>query len=218
MHERESDPSGLAVGTCSHLDRARHDLTLSPGQVGNLQSETIGARRQSAKSICPKTFVQISRCAHCFCSLEFDAWICFFMFFPQRLQIHKIGNGNPKANVRVFMTDKMHFINQVWIVFRLTSNSDDSDGFCFTLFKDLLAQALEMELEIDRRLRLPRDGTRQLEVTHGVFTWSSTRIFLVDALNEEWSQSAELFKPTLEQLRGRRNLCKLMVPKCHEMP
>ena len=44
-----------------------------------------------------------------------------------------------------------------------------------------------MELEIDGRLRLQRDSAsqlHQLEVAHGIFSWSTTRVFLVDALNE----------------------------------
>ncbi|CAL1142922.1 unnamed protein product [Cladocopium goreaui] len=57
--------------------------------------------------------------------------------------------------------------------------------------EDLLAQALEMELEIDGRLRLQRDSAsqlHQLEVAHGIFSWSTTRVFLVDALNEVLAQ------------------------------
>lgn len=41
-----------------------------------------------------------------------------------------------------------------------------------------------MELEIDRRLCLHKHVPKHLEIQHGVFAWSATRIFLVDALNE----------------------------------
>eukprot|EP00434_Breviolum_minutum_P035277 symbB.v1.2.031221.t2/scaffold3600.1/size53445/1 len=54
--------------------------------------------------------------------------------------------------------------------------------------EDLFAQALEMELEIDRRLCLHKHVPKHLEIQHGVFAWSATRIFLVDALNEVLAQ------------------------------
>ena len=66
--------------------------------------------------------------------------------------------------------------------------------------EDLFAQALEMELEIDRRLCLHKHLPKHLEIQHGVFAWSATRIFLVDALNEaERDRSNKSFYDLLER-------------------
>ena len=75
----------------------------------------------------------------------------------------------------------------LWLLSLFLGRSSFQELCLFGISEDLLAQALEMELEIDGRLRLQRDSAsqlHQLEVAHGIFSWSTTRVFLVDALNE----------------------------------